>query len=72
MWAHLTCGCTNAWSDTARTACSIGEAVVYAGAAVAEIAAGNLAYATTHYGVSWCAPGPARPQLELPWDGSRH
>lgn len=34
---------------------SIGEAVVYSGAAVAEIAAGNLAYATTHYGISWYA-----------------
>ncbi|KAK9833442.1 hypothetical protein WJX81_005683 [Elliptochloris bilobata] len=32
---------------------SIGEAVVFSGAAVAEIAAGNLAYATNHYGVSW-------------------
>lgn len=51
------------WSDAACRACSIGEAVVYAGAAVAEIAAGNLAYATTHYGVSWCVPGPAHPQL---------
>ena len=48
-------------ADTERHARSIGEAVVYSGAAVAEIAAGNLAYATTHYGVSWCAPALAWP-----------
>jgi hypothetical protein len=34
---------------------SIGEAVVYSGAAVAEIAAGNLAYTAHQYGLSWCA-----------------
>lgn len=31
---------------------------MYSGAAVAEIAAGNLAYATNHYGYSWCAFRP--------------
>lgn len=29
---------------------------MYSGAAVAEIAAGNLAYATNRYGISWYAP----------------
>ena len=33
------------------------------GAAVAEIAAGNLAYATTHYGVSWCALTPVHVKM---------
>ena len=36
------------------------EAAVYSGAAVAKIAAGNLAYTAHQYGLSWCASNSPR------------
>lgn len=47
---------------------------MYSGAAVAEIAAGNLAYATTVYGFSWCDTvfGKALHALQCPQASSLH